>query len=152
MNLITIESTTDLDTKFDHLANAWTTHGEFWSVASCKETMSASPLFFSAAIEIDHNWCGWYLATKQGEDFELLFIYSAPNVRGRGIGKQLLSDLIKKVRKNSAKAKIFLEVRSSNPIAIKLYEQMGFVITTTRSRYYSNGEDALVYQLASDHK
>jgi ribosomal-protein-alanine N-acetyltransferase len=114
--------------------------------------MLASLVFFSAAMEIDHYWCGWYLATKQGEDFELLFIYSAPEARGRGIGKQLLSDLIKKVRKNSAKAKIFLEVRSSNLIAIKLYERMGFVKTTTRSRYYSNGEDALVYQLAPNQQ
>jgi ribosomal protein S18 acetylase RimI-like enzyme len=152
MNLITIESTTDLDAKFEHLAKAWTAHGEFWSVASCKETMLASLTFFSAAMEIDHSWCGWYLATKQGEDFELLFIYSAPHARGRGIGKQLLSDLIKKVRKNSAGAKIFLEVRSSNLIAIKLYEQMGFVKITTRSRYYSDGEDALGYQLAPDHQ
>jgi ribosomal-protein-alanine N-acetyltransferase len=152
MNLIAIESTTDLDAKFEDLANAWTVHGEFWSVASCKETMLASLVFFSAAMEIDHSWCGWYLATKQGEDFELLFIYSAPDARGRGIGKRLLSDLIKKVRKNSATAKIFLEVRASNLIAIKLYEQMGFVKTMTRSRYYSNGEDALVYQLAPNQQ
>jgi ribosomal-protein-alanine N-acetyltransferase len=152
MNLIAIESTTDLDAKFEDLAKAWTAQGEFWSVVSCKETMLASLVFFSAAMEIDHYWCGWYLATKQGEDFELLFIYSAPEARGRGIGKQLLSDLIKKVRKNSAKAKIFLEVRSSNLIAIKLYERMGFVKTTTRSRYYSNGEDALVYQLAPNQQ
>lgn len=152
MNIITIQSPEDLALKFEPLAKEWTSNGEFWSVASCKETMLASSEFISAAVELDQTWCGWYLATKQGDDYELLFIYNTPRVRGRGIGKVLLSDLIKKVRKNGHEGKIFLEVRASNIVAIRLYESLGFVKNSTRARYYSNGEDAFVYQLAIHHK
>ena len=44
---------------------------------------------------------------------------------------------------------VFLEVRPSNPVAIKLYESLGFVKVGIRKAYYqaANGrEDALVYK------
>ena len=114
--------------------------------------MRASQAFYSAAAELNGAWHGWYLATKQGEDYELLFIYCAPASRGHGVGKLLLADLIKKVRKGDKHAKVFLEVRPSNVSAIRLYESFGFVKTSIRVKYYSNGEDAFVYQLAPDNK
>ena len=41
-----------------------------------------------------------------------------------------------------------LEVRASNEPAIRLYEQMGYVATARRKRYYpDNREDALVMWL-----
>ena len=152
MNIISIQTPEDLGQKFEPLAKEWTSNGEFWSVASCKETMLSVSAFISAAVELDQKWCGWYLATKQGDDYELLFIYSTPGVRGRGIGKLLLSDLIKKVREDDNETKIFLEVRAGNNVAIRLYESLGFVKNSTRARYYSNGEDAFVYQLALNYK
>ena len=41
--------------------------------------------------------------------------------------------------------RIFLEVRPSNDVAIKLYEQYGFKAAGVRRRYYQdNGEDAVI--------
>jgi ribosomal-protein-alanine N-acetyltransferase len=44
--------------------------------------------------------------------------------------------------------KVFLEVRSSNTAAIKLYEGQGFKKQGIRKKYYSdNNEDAIVYAI-----
>jgi ribosomal-protein-alanine N-acetyltransferase len=40
----------------------------------------------------------------------------------------------------------WLEVRSDNPGAIALYEGMGYRYVATRTRYYEDGCDALVYR------
>lgn len=147
MKIVPIDSSESIDSKLELLASEWTTTGEFWTVESCKETMRSHGKFLSAAVESHQKWLGWYLATPQDADYELLFIYCTPSARGQGVGKMLLLDLIKKARVQSSR--IFLEVRPSNVPAIRLYEQLGFTKTSTRPRYYSNGEDAFVYQLST---
>jgi ribosomal-protein-alanine N-acetyltransferase len=39
---------------------------------------------------------------------------------------------------------VFLEVRISNQAAQKLYEKFGFSVLNKRTRYYPDGEDALI--------
>ncbi|MEM2128265.1 MAG: ribosomal protein S18-alanine N-acetyltransferase [Candidatus Methanomethylicaceae archaeon] len=63
--------------------------------------------------------------------------------RGKGIGKKLLHELIKRLSGMGAK-KIRIEVRESNEIAINLYKKMGFTTKEKISRYYPDGEAALV--------
>ncbi|MEM2880621.1 MAG: ribosomal protein S18-alanine N-acetyltransferase [Candidatus Methanomethylicaceae archaeon] len=63
--------------------------------------------------------------------------------RGKGIGKKLLHELIKRLSGMGAK-KIRIEVRESNEIAINLYKKTGFTTKEKISRYYPDGEDALV--------
>ena len=63
--------------------------------------------------------------------------------RGGGMGTAILAELVKEAQARGAK-KVFLEVRVSNSDAMKLYLKNGFKGVYARSRYYSDGEDALV--------
>ncbi len=82
---------------------------------------------------------GWRIA---GE-VHILDVCVAPSARRQGIGKQLVSALLKACGPGDA----LLEVRKSNVPAIALYTRMGFEEVGRRPRYYSDGEDALLMTL-----
>lgn len=63
--------------------------------------------------------------------------------RGCGMGAVLLEELVRVARERGA-AKIFLEVRVSNAVAMSLYLKHGFKGVYARTRYYTDGEDCLV--------
>ena len=65
------------------------------------------------------------------------------NFRGRGIGKKLFAELLRRVKLRDVKA-VTLEVRVSNIAAIKLYESFGLRSVGRRKGYYEDGEDALI--------
>tara|TARA_B110000211_G_scaffold87855_1_gene102954 strand:- start:8582 stop:9043 length:462 start_codon:yes stop_codon:yes gene_type:complete len=71
--------------------------------------------------------------------------------RGRGLGRQLLQALTDDLVAQGAEA-VFLEVRSSNDVAVKLYQSIGFVCIQKRRDYYPGvdgvREDAWVFSLA----
>ena len=63
--------------------------------------------------------------------------------RGCGMGGVPLEELVRAARERGA-AKIFLEVRVSNAVAMSLYLKHGFKGVYARTRYYTDGEDCLV--------
>jgi ribosomal-protein-alanine N-acetyltransferase len=64
-----------------------------------------------------------------------------PRWQGQGIGKLLLEALLKCA--DEAGAPVFLEVRTDNTTAIRLYEKYGFEQIGLRRRYYQpSGADA----------
>ena len=67
-------------------------------------------------------------------------------MRGQGLGRILLEDLIQTAQAHPDVARIFLEVRPANIAALKLYENCGFVRSGVRKRYYKDGEDAFLYE------
>ena len=70
-----------------------------------------------------------------------------PEFEGRGIGSALLTELIAEARRRGA-ADVLLEVRADNPRAQALYRRFGFRQIHVRRRYYRDGVDALIMQLA----
>lgn len=58
--------------------------------------------------------------------------------QGRGIGRQLLTDLLA----YADGGVVYLEVRTDNAPAIALYRDVGFTEIGLRKRYYRNGADA----------
>jgi ribosomal-protein-alanine N-acetyltransferase len=71
------------------------------------------------------------------------------NVRSRGVGRQMLMLLLERARQ-AGMTDAFLEVRPSNPLAIALYQSVGFVQVGLRKGYYQaeqGREDALVLKL-----
>ena len=69
------------------------------------------------------------------------------NLRGQGIGRRLMVELLTKAREKGAVCAT-LEVRASNAAAIHLYEDLGFLQSTVRKHYYpDNKEDAVVMML-----
>jgi ribosomal protein S18 acetylase RimI-like enzyme len=58
-----------------------------------------------------------------------------PESRGRKLGHRLLNQMITALRERGA-GRIFLEVRSDNHVAIKLYERIGFIPCKALAHYY----------------
>ncbi len=67
----------------------------------------------------------------------------APGYRKRGVGKQLLDEIIRIARENKCDS-IFLEVRESNEPARSLYDSYGFKAVGFRRDYYSNPSESAV--------
>lgn len=87
------------------------------------------------------------LAIGAGEA-HILNICIAPAEQGKGIGRKILAHLIE-VAKDKAET-LFLEVRPTNDVAIRLYQKMGFNEIGVRKGYYQaeNGrEDAIMFAL-----
>jgi ribosomal-protein-alanine N-acetyltransferase len=64
-----------------------------------------------------------------------------PEHRNKGLGKALMQEGISGMVSKKCD-EVYLEVRVSNDSAVKMYEQLGFVIKTKIRGYYRDGEDA----------
>ena len=64
-----------------------------------------------------------------------------PEHRNKGLGKALIQEGISGMASKKCD-EVYLEVRVSNESAVKLYEQLGFIIKTKIRGYYRDGEDA----------
>lgn len=81
------------------------------------------------------------------EEADLTTLAVAPDFRRRGIGGELLDNLLGAAQESGVRA-IFLEVRPSNQAAIALYLDRGFRQVGVRRQYYDRPqEDALVLRL-----
>jgi ribosomal-protein-alanine N-acetyltransferase len=79
------------------------------------------------------------LGRKPPYEYEIHTIGVDPAYQGQGIGRRLLTDLLE----IADGAVVYLEVRTDNEPAIKLYESVGFVNVGLRRRYYrASGADA----------
>lgn len=102
----------------------------------------AQDLFLVA--ELKSKIVGYVIALLRGKRMgHIVSIAVHPEYRGRGLGKILLREILKKLRSKGA---IFvrLEVRVSNKVAISLYEKMGFWKVYEIPRYYQDGESCYV--------
>ncbi|MGX5915051.1 GNAT family N-acetyltransferase [Aliidiomarina sp. Khilg15.8] len=79
--------------------------------------------------------------------WRLYSMASAPQARGRGVGKQMLTFLINQAREAQAKG-LRLEVKCDNLGAINLYRQLGFEVTDLLPAYYSDKTDGYRMQLS----
>jgi len=67
-----------------------------------------------------------------------------PDYRGRGYGKRLLAETLRRSIQRGARLAT-LEVRASNLVAQQMYREFGFTIVGRRLRYYrDNDEDAIL--------
>ncbi|ACX51321.1 ribosomal-protein-alanine acetyltransferase [Ammonifex degensii KC4] len=70
-----------------------------------------------------------------------------PDYRLRGVGREILKELIRRAREKGL-SRMTLEVRPSNAVARHLYRSLGFVEKGIRKRYYrDNDEDAIIMWL-----
>jgi ribosomal-protein-alanine N-acetyltransferase len=82
-----------------------------------------------------------------GEVADVMTMGVAPAAQGRGLGRQLLDELVARAQADHA-AYLMLEVRADNTAARGLYESRGFETLTVRRRYYQPGDvDAHVMRL-----
>lgn len=78
------------------------------------------------------------------DESHLLNIAVRPDARGRGVGRELLRDCIRRGARAGAE-RIHLEVRAGNMPALRMYERDGFTFQGIRKGYYTDtGEDAVL--------
>ena len=79
------------------------------------------------------------LGRKPPYEYEIHTIGVDPAYQGQGIGRRMLADLVD----FASGGVVFLEVRTDNEAAIRLYQSTGFVNVGLRKRYYRvSGADA----------
>jgi [ribosomal protein S18]-alanine N-acetyltransferase len=88
---------------------------------------------------------GYLCAMLVLDEGQILNVAVDPDFRGRGIGRQLLTQVLAEFHQRRASF-VALEVRWSNRAAISLYAGCGFRDVGRRKAYYHDGEDALLME------
>lgn len=70
------------------------------------------------------------------DEAEILTIAVARDVRGKGYGRKLMEEALRRLYRDRI-ATCFLEVNRSNAAAVRLYRSLGFVVAGERQGYYS---------------
>ena len=99
--------------------------------------------FFGFIIKDGEENLGFITYTLGAYDADIESVYVFSESRKKGVGFALLQRAIEEISKKVNK--IFLEVRKNNLSAINLYEKCGFKQISIRKKYYSDGEDAVVF-------
>jgi ribosomal-protein-alanine N-acetyltransferase len=115
-----------------------------WSQEALLSEIRKADSYFVVAVAASHAISGFAILREVGNDGELLQIAVDGNAQRRGIGDSLMGAVLDFAKDNTFES-VFLEVRSSNKAAVRLYEKHGFKPVRTRKGYYDNPvEDALV--------
>jgi ribosomal-protein-alanine N-acetyltransferase len=85
---------------------------------------------------------GWLVV----DELHITAVAVAPAWRRRGLGRQVLTALLRRSRGLGAE-RATLEVAATNLPARRLYGALGFQEAGIRHRYYGNGDDALIQWL-----
>lgn len=120
-----------------------------------REALSASWTEESFRAELEKTWAQvWVYATEQNvlafvhlwlvaDEVQIINVATRGAHRRQGIARKLLERVLAE-----CKARAFvsanLEVRYGNSAAISLYRSLGFAEDSVRSRYYTDGEDAVL--------
>ena len=95
---------------------------------------------------------GGILAPRGSGDGDIQTIATIPTVRGRGVGRVIMHDLLTAANERKAE-RVFLEVRADNPIAVGLYRSLGFKEIGVREGYYQpDNVDAVIMRLDADSR
>ena len=117
---------------------------EPYSLELLKRELSL-PLFLGVVAEVGGRAVGYAFGWKLMESFELHRIAVKRKERRRGVGRELLKELLKRCREEGVK-EVFLEVREGNEPAVNLYRSLGFKEIGERENYYGD-ENALIFSL-----
>jgi ribosomal-protein-alanine N-acetyltransferase len=85
-------------------------------------------------------FCNYRIAERE---LAIHAIATHPDHRGRGVARALLVHVLDHARAEACTS-ANLEVRRSNVPALALYSRAGFRTVRVRTRYYRDGEDAIV--------
>ncbi len=116
-------------------------------VAEVEEPGTHSVPGAQQAPEVPGDLVGMIVVWVILDEAHIATIAVHPAYRGQGIGRGLLARGLGQAYERGARL-AFLEVRRSNLVAQKMYENFGFKVVGQRPRYYQdNNEDALLMTL-----
>lgn len=149
-----IESEIDLSNGFREM-----TEGDVPAIMKIESAVYTHPWtegIFKDCMRVGYN-CWVYLRNEKllayglvsvaVNEAHILNLCVSPEVQGQGLGKRMLYKLMQLAAERQGNS-IFLEVRESNVVAQKLYDQEGFNRIGLRKNYYPSTdgrEDALVF-------
>jgi len=126
------------------LLNELSKDDSYFIIAKENTTKLSSIVEPSPACRAQHTILGFALMRQVGDDGELLKIATDKTARRKGVGDLLMTAVLDKAKSNAFPS-VFLEVRSSNTAAIRLYEKHGFKTIRIRKDYYTDPiEDAVI--------
>jgi len=97
-----------------------------------------------AFVASDHNQIiGYALGSCITDELHVQNIAIDKSWRGKGIAMRLMDRLEQEAISRDCHH-FYLEVRTNNQMAIKLYEKLGYTVLYTRYHYYLDGDDAYV--------
>ena len=108
--------------------------------AFIQELNNKNSYFF--VTKINNLVVGYVILWHYNNEMTICNLAVKKEYRNQGIGKQLLNYAIE-IAKNKNVSQIFLEVRTKNIIAKKLYESFGFKPIAIRKKYYRDN-DAII--------
>jgi ribosomal-protein-alanine N-acetyltransferase len=112
-----------------------------WSLAMFVLELS-KPAGICLAATLEGRLAGYLVCSRYETVWHVMNVSVDPDHWRKGVAGAMLSDLYDRVGHD---ARLTLEVRRSNHVAIRLYERDGFRAAGTRRHYYQdNGEDALI--------
>jgi ribosomal-protein-alanine N-acetyltransferase len=110
--------------------------------------------YLCRVVEFRGEVGGYGIMSFGAGEAHILNVCVRKDLRSFGVGRRLMDYLLDRAR-DEYMQDIFLEVRPSNGVAIRLYESMGFERIGVRKGYYQavgGREDALVYKLVLEPK
>ena len=110
-----------------------------WSVQSWEQTIR------DHYVAVAADGLGVIAMSEVAGTAEVLRVIVSLQARGHGLGRALVVHGLEWASCFGA-TEVFLEVSADNPIAIRLYESLGFALLDRRKNYYGPGDDALVYR------
>ena len=97
------------------------------------------------AAGTDDEVLGYAVCWTIAGEAHLLNIAVHPERRGKGIGRALVTECIRRAARAGASL-IYLEVRAGNDAAQRLYRSLGFEFRGIRKGYYTDtSEDAVIF-------
>ena len=119
-----------------------------WSEATWWGELAGRPRRdYVVAVAPDGSIAGYAGIDVSGEVADVMTVATAPGGQGRGTGRLLLGELVRRAVARGVEA-VLLEVRADNAAARRLYDRAGFEVISVRRRYYQPGDvDALVMRL-----
>lgn len=119
-----------------------------WSEATWWSELAGRPRRdYVVAKTSDGTIAGYAGLDLSGDVADVMTIATSPGHQGRGTGRLLLAELVRRATAHGADA-VLLEVRADNDAARRLYDRAGFEVISVRRRYYQPHDvDALVMRL-----
>ena len=115
-----------------------------WSKSQWQKELSDPKRICLGILELEtKKLLGLCSAWLVVDELQITFIAVHPMYQRKGLGKFLLSDLIKR-SKSLQINHIYLEVKDNNEPAKAFYKSMGFKTVGNRSNFYKDGSDALI--------
>ena len=116
-----------------------------WSYRDVQDLICTEGSMCFTAI-VDGEVIAYVIGRLIAPEGEIYRVAVTPRKRQRGIGYRLL-DYAVKTSKGQGLERLFLEVRSRNLPAVKLYTAYGFKQIAVRKNYYKNPQDDALIML-----